>query len=799
MRDQRVQRELELERLAIQMRDERAEQEAERNGLSATAGGKALVKRAVGEASQPFREALEAWKAEQAGKRRSPVAYKFLNILPPEVLVFLTARRAINLLARKESKYRDFIKVLANDVLVAAGAHLYEQKDKEGFQNLVRRLNWQPRTYARNRMLEEVFRHEAIELTATDQERLAIGATLLQMLCDSTGLFEVRIHRPEPMRTLKMIVPTEKGTSWALEALEATRMSMPLHLPMVIPPIPWTTLDDGGYLMQDVHRARLVRRHHDYNVALETADLSGVMAAVNAIQETAWQINRPVLDVWRQCIGRGLAGCSSTGTLPVPDRLPREHPEYDARQAARRDAFEANKDNLAKRCTEMQKMRMADILEYEPELYYPHNLDFRGRIYPLAGRGSINPQGDDSGKALLRFAEGKPLGEDGLQWLYIHAQNCWGNDKVSLQERIDATVANYEMYVSYALDPMANTGWMEADKPFCFLAVCFELLRHSFWVCGGNSDETFVSYLPIALDGSCSGLQHFAGIMLDESIARAVNVVPGESDTPSDIYSKVAEGVASSLPEDNYWKGLVSRDLVKQPVMTLTYGVTLTGMRNQIREKCKKLVRKGKVEYTEGTTAENCQYLADCIHASIGTVASAAYDAMDWLAEAAKVKAKTVKTLEGALSWVTPIGLPVLQEYYDYDTRQYHVIVDGRELRFTQRMGPAQVRASKQKQGAAPNFVHSMDASHLMLTVKACKEHGINSFAMIHDSFGTHAADTGVLFEVLRDEFAKMYERDVLLELWESMPPEVKEVLRKPPKRGSLDLALVRDSEFFFA
>jgi len=70
---------------------------------------------------------------------------------------------------------------------------------------------------------------------------------------------------------------------------------------------------------------------------------------------------------------------------------------------------------------------------------------------------------------------------------------------------------------------------------------------------------------------------------------------------------------------------------------------------------------------------------------------------------------------------------------------------------------------------------------------------------MIHDSFGTHAASTPDLFEILRDKFIQMYESDVLYDLYKSMPESVQKELEEPPRRGDLDLQAVKDSEFFFA
>jgi DNA-directed RNA polymerase, mitochondrial len=41
-----------------------------------------------------------------------------------------------------------------------------------------------------------------------------------------------------------------------------------------------------------------------------------------------------------------------------------------------------------------------------------------------------------------------------------------------------------------------------------------------------------------------------------------------------------------------------------------------------------------------------------------------------------------------------------------------------------------------------PNYIHGMDASHLMLTVNRCNDMGIQSFALVHDSFDTYEGKT---------------------------------------------------------
>jgi DNA-directed RNA polymerase len=63
----------------------------------------------------------------------------------------------------------------------------------------------------------------------------------------------------------------------------------------------------------------------------------------------------------------------------------------------------------------------------------------------------------------------------------------------------------------------------------------------------------------------------------------------------------------------------------------------------------------------------------------------------------------------------------------------------------------------KQRRSACANVIHSFDASHLCRVVNACSERGLADFAVVHDSFGVHAADASRLFDTLRMEFAKIY------------------------------------------
>lgn len=77
-------------------------------------------------------------------------------------------------------------------------------------------------------------------------------------------------------------------------------------------------------------------------------------------------------------------------------------------------------------------------------------------------------------------------------------------------------------------------------------------------------------------------------------------------------------------------------------------------------------------------------------------------------------------------------------------------------------IGP--VNSRKQATAFPPNFIHSLDASHMLKSAIACEKAGL-SFAAVHDSFWTHAADVDVMNVILREAFVRMHQGDLVEKL----------------------------------
>ncbi|KAL3568205.1 hypothetical protein D5086_030856, partial [Populus alba] len=267
-------------------------------------------------------------------------------------------------------------------------------------------------------------------------------------------------------------------------------------------------------------------------------------------------------------------------------------------------------------------------------------------------------------------------------------------------------------------------------------------------------------------DGSCNGLQHYAALGRDKLGAATVNLVAGEK--PADVYS-----------------GIAARKLVKQTVMTSVYGVTYIGARDQIK---RRLNERG---ITEESDIFGCScYAAKVTLTALGEMFEAARSIMNWLGDCAKIIASENEPVR----WTTPLGLPVVQPYRKLGTRS---IKTSLQVLILQKETD-KVMVQRQRTAFPPNFVHSLDSSHMMMTAVACKGAGLN-FAGVHDSYWTHACDVDEMNRILREKFVELYETPILENLLESFEKSFPTLSFPPlPDRGDFELREVLESPYFF-
>ena len=91
---------------------------------------------------------------------------------------------------------------------------------------------------------------------------------------------------------------------------------------------------------------------------------------------------------------------------------------------------------------------------------------------------------------------------------------------------------------------------------------------------------------------------------------------------------------------------------------------------------------------------------------------------------------------------------------------------------------PSVVNSQKQASAFPPNFVHSLDATHMMLTALECRAQGL-AFASVHDSYWTHAGNIDQMNGIIRDTFIALHSSDVLRGLLTEVSASVVDCWRK--------------------
>uniref|UniRef100_A0AAQ5X638 DNA-directed RNA polymerase n=1 Tax=Amphiprion ocellaris TaxID=80972 RepID=A0AAQ5X638_AMPOC len=582
-------------------------------------------------------------------------------------------------------------------------------------------------------------------------------------------------------RQIGFIKPHPILTQMQQDAMETKLTFDSYVMPMLCPPVPWTSVKFGAYVLSPAKLMRTVDGATQHEQLLEECEnLSAVLDSLNQLGNCAWRINKPLLDIIISIFNdRGSDKLDIPPPLSEAPKIPHFNPHDPTYTASEKAHMKKEVIIAKKKCSEMHSLRMDALYKLsiahhmrDEIFWFPHNMDFRGRTYPCPPY--FNHLGSDVTRAILVFAEGKPLGLKGLDWLKIHLVNLTGLKKrSSLQGRLEYANTIMEDILDSADNPLnGKKWWMNADEPWQALACCMEIANAV-----RSPDPTqFVSHFPVHQDGSCNGLQHYAALGRDVIGATSVNLMP--CDVPQDVYSGVAQQVEEFRARDaqnglkiaQVLEGFISRKVVKQTVMTVVYGVTRYGGRLQIEKRLKEID-----EFPKDHVWDASHYLVRLVFSGLKEMFTGTREIQDWLTESARLISKSGHTVE----WVTPLGLPIIQPYHRTRSQIY--------VCFLSLRSPDTV---KQKNAFPPNFIHSLDSTHMMLTALHCYSAGL-TFVSVHDCFWTHALTVDTMNKVCREQFVALHSQPILQELSNflvcdittSLDVKLQEILSNPLNR----------------
>tara|TARA_R100000664_G_C2758374_1_gene147177 strand:- start:251 stop:2686 length:2436 start_codon:yes stop_codon:yes gene_type:complete len=570
-----------------------------------------------------------------------------------------------------------------------------------------------------------------------------------------------------------------------------------LYRPMLVPPIPHSKEIPGGCLMLDRRKPTVGGISKPSETSLE---------ALNILQTTEWAVNKEVLDVMDTIYRRNSTECNMpaynfedfTFLRPFPETGTSE--EKLAWKKDKEEQYSKWYKEVQKRAQMEIRLTLASKLDKTGFFYHAYTLDFRGRIYTVTEM--LSPQSGDFDKGLLQFANKVRVTKEGMYWLMVHVANSFdgvdfgkgpASDKVSFDDRVRWVGNNLDKLRAISEDPYKNTLWM--DNETIKKNPSFQRLAAAFGL--SEAIDTGYSRLPVQLDGSCNGSQHWSAIMRDPKLAEQVNVSPNE--VPGDLYQLVANVATDYCKEGEtkwqeifyeHWEQQVPRKVVKRSTMCDAYGITDHGIRRYCRE-------EGHLNWIENPTdkTQAVNELAVIIRSSLDGALKSANEGKVFLQDLTELCASHGKHA----SWYTPTGFKVINRY-----TQERVKVLDTHLYRNSRLQLSIVEDTKNPsvalaiQAIPPNYIHSIDAAHMMLTILRMYKQGICSYSMIHDSFGCHCSYVPLMREALTETFYEIHKEPLLRKFKEDIENVVGPIGRLVPEQGDFNIEDVRESLYLF-
>jgi DNA-directed RNA polymerase len=633
-----------------------------------------------------------------------------------------------------------------------------------------------------------------------DKARLQVGQFLLDCM-EPTGMFKVTKRRVGN-RTPYYVEPTE-------DVLSFIRHCPPSAIPtsygaMVCPPRPWHDLFGGGLLdnPEPLIRVPVQDMEDRYGTAVEhyrKADMSQVLAAVNAVQAVSLQVSGEMTSYLRLAWDNGIDGLFPCSRVPmaIPERLGSD-PSLEALQERNRLASMAHRDREKNRNIRVKIERAIQHAEAlaDRTIWQAYQLDHRSRLYTV--NRYVTHQGPDYEKSLLTL-QPEPVGPDGIDWILKAAAGHHGLSRSTWKDRLQWGQDHRQQMLAAAEDPLGRLElWRSAKDPWQFLQACRGLKE---------ALETGSTGVPIRLDQTTSGLGILSAMTRQKGIARLCNVW---GSTPRDLYSVVAERVIDALKHDmefgetdkerslaSLWLNYgITRSLVKGPVLAVPYGGKFMGVSDMLVDVLDAHYGFVPLEEFNYRVATPAKYLASRLWRELMEVVTPCMVVKAWLH---KVVGKVMN--HGLpVEWTAPTGFPMRLADRMLTTTRVPTLLFGQRRVITFADAPIETKLNPAaaRKAVCANAVHSMDAALLI--------HVTNAMAQLkapllcnHDCFATTPLHATELHDRLLWNFAGLYRTDWLAVWKEEIETSTGLKLPKLPAYGDLEPGLIGSNPYVFS
>lgn len=613
---------------------------------------------------------------------------------------------------------------------------------------------------------------------------------------------EIIISKEEKNKQFKVLSLSKE----VLQIIDNNKIYVvPLKLPMIVEPKPYTSKELGGYLLNDVEKTEsLLINKANYKQNSDIVKGNIIYNMVNNINKTSYKINKEVLEFIQEYgVEYGLI-----------EDINQKHPLEDIKRNKRQDKkYRAYKSNII---LEQNILDIANTFT-NMSIYFPVRLDQRGRIYcePIY----FNYQSSELAKSLISFTFPGVINRKDtktIEYLKAYGANCYGHglDKVSYSKR----VAWVDNNIADILDYNSGKLLTKAKNKCLFLAFCMEYTRFTEFLEEDNID--FQTYLPIQLDATCNGFQHLALLSTETKIFKELNISKAsKKDDPKDFYSYMKNSLSFIFKENSNNETLSDivrasynrlsafpwdRKNIKTAIMTLPYNASLRSIIKYVKDTLK-LCEFNEEEYKVYKDNENIrkdnekirkcsgklrkhkgikkvrpiirwyglpdQVIPkrmvndrdiDLLSKTINDIINKDFPKITKLSDYLLNVADVCNSIGIPISWALPHGLHINQSYLLTKTatiKPFTFIKSSFKLRVVDN---TKFDLSKQKIALMPNLIHSLDGTSLSLLYDRFfdSHKPIVNFYAIHDCFTTTCDKVDSLINLLKTVYLSLYTED---------------------------------------
>lgn len=505
----------------------------------------------------------------------------------------------------------------------------------------------------------------------------------------------------------------------------------PQSLPMISQPILWSDKNYGGFLLNSDSEKALVTgsEHHSHCLQIDNKTFN----SVNYLNSLKFKIN-----------GDFLKYLHNEGSFIL-------------------DHYKKNKGYI----NNIIALDIATIYK-DIAFYLNVNLDWRGRIYTHSFY--LDYQGSDFSLALIDLYKGEKLTKQGLYYYYIYGANCYNENNISkscFEDRYNWVIENSQKIYS-----MDKNFILEAESPALFAAFCINFRKI-------KDNPDYIHFTPCFLDATCSGIQHFAAMLLDHDLAYNVNLI--KSEKVQDLYTTLIDPINKAINES--WqhdpKLIIFSDIkltrkeLKKLIMVKSYNVTVLGMVEHLKailekkeidvtyknSKGEEKIVKDYLYYVKAKNTDGFVLLNDTELLKLANIINQnifnRYNSLKSIYLFLTQLTKCMLLAEIPVTWGTPLGLEITQHYNSSRIRKISINFLGKNKTTVLREWTKDLDKRKQLQAIIPNIIHSFDASHLIQVISQWDKD--KYILPIHDCFGTHPNDMFNLSQIIKREFVRIY------------------------------------------